>query len=259
MIYPVSKPLSCLSRACLLIATLIAANLAAKEKPNIIIFYADDLGPGMLSCYGQELFETPNANQLADEGMRFTNFYGNNVCAPARANLLTGLHDGNSFRANKAGLSIKLHRGDISQADYDALLQKTYEQRKDFPFIGQMARDSGYHSSYFGKLGMGYSENHELIKLYGFDHYVGLYDSVVCWSFYPEFYWDNGIKVPLPTNPKFQPNSPVCPLIGDEDMIYTEDIWLAEALAYLEVNKDAPFFMIYSTQLPHGQSFTVTT
>lgn len=110
---------------------LIGASLVANEKPpavslskpNIIIFYADDLGPGMLSCYGQALYETPNVDQLADEGMRFTNFYGNNVCAPARANLLTGRHDGHiPFNGNKGGFSIKLHNGSVSQADYDALI-----------------------------------------------------------------------------------------------------------------------------------------
>jgi arylsulfatase A-like enzyme len=115
-----------------------------------------------------------------------------------------------------------------------------------------MAKASGYHTSYFGKLGMGYSENHELIKLYGFDHYVGLYDSVVCWSFYPEFYWNNGKKITLPNNPKFNKNSPQCPLIGEPNMTYTEDIWLKEALNYIDEKKNSPFFMIYSTQLPHG-------
>ena len=245
----------------LLAISLIGASLVANEKPpavslskpNIIIFYADDLGPGMLSCYGQALYETPNVDQLADEGMRFTNFYGNNVCAPARANLLTGRHDGHiPFNGNKGGFSIKLHNGNVSQADYDALMAQTYKQRKDLPYIGQMAQDAGYHTSYFGKLGIGYTENHEIIKLYGFDHYVGLYDSVVCWGFYPEFYWNNGEKILLPTNPKFKGNYPYCPLIGGEEMVYTEDIWLEEALEYIEAKQDEPFFMVYSTQLPHG-------
>jgi arylsulfatase A len=232
---------------------LANTNSAENSKPNLIIFYADDLGPGMLSCYGQALYKTPNIDTLANEGMLFNNFYGNNVCAPARANLLTGRHDGNiPFHPNKGGLSIQRHNGSISQEDYDTLMRKTHEQRKDLPYIGQMAKDAGYHTAYFGKLGIGYSESHELIKLYGFDHYVGLYDSVVCWGFYPEFYWDNGEKVALPTNPTFQGNYPNCPLIGSEEMVYTEDIWLKEALAYIEAKQDEPFFMIYSTQLPHG-------
>ena len=236
----------------LILLSLSLVTFAKDNKPNVIIIYTDDLGPGMLSCYGQELIQTPNIDKLANNGIKFNNFYGNNVCAPARANLLTGLHDGNNFRANKGSLSIQLHRGEISQSEFDKKLAKTYEDRKDYTFIGQMAQQAGYHTSFFGKLGMGYSENHDLIKLYGFDHYIGIYDSVVAWTFYPEFYWDNGEKIPLPNNPKFNKRSPSCPLIGEENMTYTEDIWLNEALQYLEDKKDEPFFMIYATQLPHG-------
>lgn len=47
-----------------------------KAKPNIIYIYADDLGRGMLSCYGQKHFETPNIDRLAGEGIRFTHAYG---------------------------------------------------------------------------------------------------------------------------------------------------------------------------------------
>ena len=41
------------------------------DKPNVIFIYGDDLGRGMLSCYGQQHFETPNIDRLANEGMRF--------------------------------------------------------------------------------------------------------------------------------------------------------------------------------------------
>lgn len=51
----------------------------------------DDLGYGDLGCYGQKLIQTPNLNQLAAEGMRFTQFYaGSTVCVPSRAVLMTG-------------------------------------------------------------------------------------------------------------------------------------------------------------------------
>jgi len=53
--------------------------------PNIIIIYADDLGYGELGVYGQTKIETPNIDQLANEGMKFTQFYsGSPVCAPSR-------------------------------------------------------------------------------------------------------------------------------------------------------------------------------
>ncbi len=64
---------------------------AQNQKPNIIIILADDLGYGDLSCYGHPTIRTPYLDQMAKEGMRFTQFYvAANVCSPSRAALLTG-------------------------------------------------------------------------------------------------------------------------------------------------------------------------
>ena len=63
------------------------------DNPNIILIFADDLGRGMLSCYGQQHFETPNIDRLANEGMKFNHAYGCAFCAPSRASMLTGIHD----------------------------------------------------------------------------------------------------------------------------------------------------------------------
>ena len=63
----------------------------ARDRPNFIIIFMDDLGYGDLSCYGHPTIHTPNLDQMADEGMRFTQFYvGAAVCSPSRAALLTG-------------------------------------------------------------------------------------------------------------------------------------------------------------------------
>ncbi|MCB1124385.1 MAG: sulfatase-like hydrolase/transferase, partial [Verrucomicrobiae bacterium] len=60
------------------------------EKPNILIILADDLGYSDLGCYGSEI-QTPNIDGLADNGVRFTQFYNSARCCPSRASLLTGL------------------------------------------------------------------------------------------------------------------------------------------------------------------------
>jgi arylsulfatase A-like enzyme len=84
----------------LLLVVLLSTVLSACEqqeekapsKPNIIFILADDLGYGDLGCYGQTKFRTPNIDALADQGMRFTQFYaGSTVCAPSRAVLMTGM------------------------------------------------------------------------------------------------------------------------------------------------------------------------
>ena len=59
-----------------------------RKKPNIILINADDLGYAGLGCYGQKLIQTPNIDKMADEGMRFTDFYAaNTVCVPSRCGL----------------------------------------------------------------------------------------------------------------------------------------------------------------------------
>lgn len=227
---------------------------AGLGKPNILIIYADDIGRGDLSCWGQEHFTTPNIDRLASQGMQFQNFYGCTVCAPARATLLTGTTNAHSPVPNKGGLECELAAGLISQSDFDKKVQQRRSQRPGRYFMGQMAKSAGYHTAYFGKLGIGYTETSELIERYGFDHHCGLYDSVICWGFYPEYYWEDGKKVPLPTNPKFDQATPHCPLVGEEDMVYSEDIWLEKCTAYLaqQAAKKEPFLAIYATQLPHG-------
>ncbi|WDE97314.1 sulfatase-like hydrolase/transferase [Lentisphaera profundi] len=65
-----------------------------QKKTNIILIYADDLGKGMLSHYGQKHLTTPNIDSIAQQGMEFKRYYGSAYCAPARYTLLTGMHDG---------------------------------------------------------------------------------------------------------------------------------------------------------------------
>jgi len=77
----------------LLIAVPLPSGAKINRRPNIILIMADDLGWKELGSYGQEKIRTPHLDQMAKEGMRFTQFYtGAPVCAPARCNLMTGKH-----------------------------------------------------------------------------------------------------------------------------------------------------------------------
>ncbi len=74
-----------------LLLLLAASCLAAAEKPNFILIFADDLGYGDLGAFGSERHRTPNLDRMAAEGRKFTSFYVSaNVCTPSRASLLTG-------------------------------------------------------------------------------------------------------------------------------------------------------------------------
>ena len=80
-----------------------------RDKPNIIMILADDLGYGDLGSYGQTKIKTPFLDQMAAEGVRFTDCYsGSAVCSPARYSLMTGHHTGHAYiRANEPGVPLR--------------------------------------------------------------------------------------------------------------------------------------------------------
>ncbi len=84
-------------------------NRLMSEKPNIIMILADDLGYGDLGSYGQEKIKTPFLDQMAAEGLRFTDCYsGSAVCSPSRCSLLTGYHMGRAYvRANSPPVPLR--------------------------------------------------------------------------------------------------------------------------------------------------------
>ena len=73
-----------------LLLVVPCAQLAAAERPNILIIFTDDQGYADLACYGSKKNKTPRLDQLAREGTRFTSFYSQTVCGPSRSALLTG-------------------------------------------------------------------------------------------------------------------------------------------------------------------------
>mgnify|MGYP003310173707 CR=1 FL=1 len=84
----------------ILVMTSISC-LGKDDRPNFVIIMADDMGLSDLGCYGGEI-ATPHLDQLAQNGLRFTHIYNNNMCTVTRAALLTGIYHTISFR--KKGL-----------------------------------------------------------------------------------------------------------------------------------------------------------
>lgn len=97
-------------RSLILLAALTwgAISSQAADRPNIVVFIADDMGYSDLGCYGGEI-ETPHLDSLAEGGLRFTNFYVNNMCWPTRASLLTGLYPKTAL-PNNGSVDGGLHR-----------------------------------------------------------------------------------------------------------------------------------------------------
>ena len=97
------------------------ARSRASAKPNIVVIWGDDIGITNLSCYSDGLmgYHTPNIDRIAQEGMRFTDYYGEQSCTAGRASFITGQH-GLRTGLTKVGLpaaAVGLHKEDPTIAE----------------------------------------------------------------------------------------------------------------------------------------------
>ena len=130
------------------------------NNPNIILIYADDLGRGMLSCYGQQHFETPNIDRLANEGMRFNHAYGCAFCAPipikyANRNY-NDCHQG-TWTYTKGGIYNNISSGEMEYSEITELIHTTgLQATSDDVFLAQIPEEAGYTTGQIGKLEWGF-------------------------------------------------------------------------------------------------------
>lgn len=240
--------------AIMAMAVFPALGLQAKEnqKPNIVFFFADDLGYGELGCYGQKKIKTPHIDELASEGMKFTQFYsGQNVCAPSRCALLTGKHMGHAaIRENSAHLLGKPER--YSDPDMKKASTRFHEYKKQDGFPGQLAmpesevtvaellKKEGYATACIGKWGLGHPTDEGSPQRHGFDLFYGYICQRNAHNYYPTYLWKNDKKVTFPGNDR--------KLLGET---YAADAMEVEALQFIKDNKTKPFFLYYATPVPH--------
>ncbi|WP_268034761.1 arylsulfatase [Algoriphagus sp. PAP.12] len=232
------------------------------EKPNIILIYADDLGIGLLGHEGQEIISTPNIDRLAKEGMRFERAYSNMLCAPARASLITGLHDSHQdgFDINAGGLYKA-----ADESNYLEIESQINQNLKPIPenqvFLGQVAKEMGYKTAQIGKLEWGFSATDYQMKRHGWDYYLGYLDHVRAHGFYPNFLFENGKMVYYEGNTYQNAAKSHEPETAEAykerwnrvgKQVYSQDIFMQSALNFIESNQDKQFFLYFPTQLPHG-------
>ena len=86
----------------MLVTIFCASSALGDSRPNIVLIISDDMGYSDLGCYGGEI-ETPALDSIAADGLRFTNYYVNNMCWPTRASLMTSLYPKNSFTLQGVG------------------------------------------------------------------------------------------------------------------------------------------------------------
>lgn len=223
-----------------LFITAVAAGLAAdtKRPPNLIVILADDLGYAELGSYGQQVIKTPHLDQMAREGLRFTQFYaGATVCGPSRSVLMTGQHQGHTrIRGNsRDSARATLQVGDLT--------------------VATALRAAGYRTGMIGKWGLGDAvpgATDGLPARQGFDVFHGYLNHYHAHNHYPDYLWRNEEKIPLPN--RTQPVGDLGSGVTDDPVIFADDYLTDEALKFVAQNQDRPFFLYWSPILPHANN-----
>ena len=218
--------------------TLPITNHAQASKPNVIFILADDLGYGDLGCYGQKLIQTPNLDQLAKEGMRFTQMYaGSTVCAPSRAVLMTGKHMGHVSVRGNAGAE-------------NTAIQSLHKGEKT---VAHVFKNAGYATALFGKWGLGEIGLDGHPNKMGFDEFFGFLNQTHAHNYFPSWLVHNSEKVRL-RNVSESENKEVGSGYAREKLDYAPDVIFDKAAQWLDQNHDKPFFLYLASTLPHANN-----
>ncbi len=193
---------------------------ATAEPPNIILIMADDLGYGDISCYGSKKIRTPNIDDLARGGLKFTDYHSNcPVCSPTRAALLTGRYQ------QRCGIE-----GVVTAARH----RHTGMALEEVTFAEVLKR-SGYATGIFGKWHVGYNVEFNPARQ-GFDEFIGYvsgnvdYHSHIDQAGFDDW-WKNLQKVP--------------------EEGYCTDLINKHGVDFIERHKDGPFCLYLPHEAPH--------
>ena len=205
-------------------------------QPNIIFIMADDLGYGDLGCYGQKNIKTPNINQLAVEGICFTQCYaGSTVCAPSRSVLMTGQHTGHTrVRGNFGKAGGVLVTGSGSP-------QRRIPLKPEDVTVAEVLKQAGYTTAITGKWGLGEPDTTGLPNRQGFDEWFGYLNQRAAHSYYPSYLWHNEQKKILEGNKDGQKKQ------------YSHDLITDFALDFIRRHEDGLFFLYLPYTIPHAK------
>ena len=207
---------------------ILSSCTVSSEKPNIILFFVDDLGWTDLGCYGSDLYETPHIDKLAKEGMKFTNAYSAcTVCSPSRAAIMTGkyparLHLTDWIQGHKRP------KAKLKVPDWQMYLDTSEVT------IAKALKNAGYVTANFGKWHLGdapkyWPENH------GFEVNIGGYRWGAPGSYFYPYHGNRKDKMHPPN------------LENGKEGEYLTDRLTDEVIQFIETKQKQPFF-IY---LPH--------
>jgi len=166
----------------LLVLFLVFSCSKLPEKPNMVFILADDMGHSDPGCYGAEILETPNIDELASGGLRFTQFYNTGRCWPTRTSLLSGYYPHQVLSDPMPGV------------DYSPATVKAVNQT----WLPSLLREQGYRTYHSGKWHI-VRHRPEYIQLshteVGFDHSYRTEDGR---HLRPRHLWEDGREIALP-------------------------------------------------------------
>ena len=210
----------------------------ASTQPNIVIIFCDDLGYGDLGTFGHPTIRTPNLDQMAEEGQKWTNFYvGASVCTPSRAALITGrLPIRNGMCGNRRVL-FPNSIGGLQESEIT---------------IAEALKASGYVTACIGKWHLGHLPEYLPVN-HGFDSYFGIpYSNDM--DLERAEGWVNHDHAMKERKYEFYN----VPLMRDEEIIERPAVqttitkrYTEEAVKFIRENKKQPFFLYLAHNLPH--------
>jgi arylsulfatase A-like enzyme len=208
------------------------------EQPNIVLIYTDDLGYADLGAYGDTEIQTPHIDQLAEEGMRFTDFCAASpVCTPARGGMLTGRYPQRNglFENIRNNMVNYGHRYTEMEYIFGPEMTQGLDTREIT--IAEVLKDAGYRTGIVGKWDSGRA-HHWLPLQRGFDFFYGFCNTGVD-------YWTHeryGIPSMYRGNERIKEEG------------YATQLFEREAVRFIEDNGEDPFFLYVPFNSPHGAS-----
>lgn len=214
-----------------------AVNTPTRGQPNFVVIFCDDLGYADVGCFGSKRNKTPHIDKMAAEGIRFTDFYVTApVCSPSRSSLLTGCYP----------LRVDMSRS--SRGPYVLLPADNKGLNPSETTIAELLKRQGYSTACIGKWHVG-DQPEFMPNSQGFDYYYGI----------P---YSNDMKRKGPRKGQSGNRGLHLPLFRNETIIelspdqrkLTRNL-TAEAVKFIKVNKDKPFFVYLPHVMPHSPHY----
>lgn len=199
-------------------------------SPNIVLFFTDDQGYGDVGCFGATSFSTPNLDQLAESGKKFTSFYVSQaVCGASRASLLTGCY------ANRIGM--------LGAPGPNA----THGINDSEVTLAELCKSKGYRTCCVGKWHLGHHEKFLPLQ-HGFDEYLGLPYSNDMWPFHPT-------SREFPPLPLIEGNKVIDTNVTGDTQATLASLYTKRAVDFIRKNPSDPFFLYVAHSMPHVPLF----